>query len=199
MNMTSFTRIPARSRAFTLVETLVAITIVTLAILAPFDAIEKVVNASRLAKDNLIASALAEEMLEYVRFVRTTNYISHQTDLMQGLDGTNSPKFGDHDCTDILCSLDAAVNPTVAVNPVGATCSTNHPISCPNLYVTAQGLYTLVSTPPNTQTIFKRGFNIDVEPSGVGTASYETVTAQVTWEDHGTQKIILTESLYDWF
>jgi|GEM_PF-605277 len=190
---------PVRSRAFTLVETLVAITIVTLAILAPFDAIEKVVNASRLAKDNLIASALAQEALEYVRFIRTTNYISHRPDLMEGLDGSTSTKFGTHDCTDILCTLDATVNPTVAVNPVGATCSTNHVISCPLLYVTSQGLYTLVSTPPNTQTIFKRGFNIDVEPAGVGTANYETVTVQITWDDHGTQKLILTESLYDWF
>ena len=190
---------PVRTSAFTLVETLVAITIVTLAILAPFDAIEKVVNASRLAKDNLIASALAEEALEYVRFIRTTNYLSGRQYLMEGLDGSTSTKFGTHDCVSALCSLDATVNPNVAVSPVGASCSTSQPTSCPPLYVTTQGLYTLASGAPNTATIFKRGFIIDVQSAGVGTANVDTVTVKISWEDHGSQKLILTENLYDWF
>ncbi|HVW71863.1 MAG TPA: type II secretion system protein, partial [Candidatus Paceibacterota bacterium] len=102
--------------AFTLVETLVAITVVSLAILAPFDAIQRVVNASRLAKDNLIASELAQEGLEYVRFIRTSNYLDGDP-LFQGLDNTASARFGTSNCkNNNYCDLDATVGVGSSVN-----------------------------------------------------------------------------------
>ncbi|HVX91417.1 MAG TPA: prepilin-type N-terminal cleavage/methylation domain-containing protein [Candidatus Paceibacterota bacterium] len=187
-------RYAPRHRAFTLVETLVAITVVTLAILAPFDAIQRVANASRLAKDNLIASALAQEGLEYVRFIRTSNYLNSRSDLFEGIDGTASNRFGTNTCNgNNLCELDA----TVAVDSSVKACPGGSVGQCDPLYVTSQGLYTLTAG-SNTQTIFRRGFTFTQKSNG-SEGSFETVTVQVTWVDHGTQTLTLTENLYDWF
>lgn len=175
-------------RAFTLVETLVAITVVTLAILAPFDAIQRVIAASRLAKDNLIASALAQEGLEYVRFVRTSNYLAGKP-LFQGIDNTSSARFGRNDCVNSLCELDA----TQSVGSAITSCNSTNIDVCRLLYVNSStGLYTF-STTNATPSLFKRGFTY------VQYANYEKVTVKVEWSDHGTQILTLTENLYDWF
>ncbi len=182
-----------RKRGFTLVETLVAITILTLSILAPFDAVERVINSSRLAKDQLVASSLAQEALEYVRFFRTSNYLTDRSsyDPMQGMDG-NANRFnssGSIDCSTHLCTIDGT---QAQVGSVLGMCSGSTITTCNPLYVTSTGIYTQ-SGSGNTKTIFTRAFSYKQH------TNYETVTVIVQWEDHGIQTLTLTENLYDWF
>jgi prepilin-type N-terminal cleavage/methylation domain-containing protein len=66
----------ADNRGFTLVETMVAITILAVAMIGPFAAIQNSLNASRTARDQLIAISLAQEGIEYVRSIRDNNYLS---------------------------------------------------------------------------------------------------------------------------
>jgi len=65
-----------RFKAFTLIETLVAITILTLAISGAFFAANSALVAANIARDQLTASYLAQEGIEYVRWVRDDGYLT---------------------------------------------------------------------------------------------------------------------------
>ncbi len=175
---------------FTLVETLVAITILTLAIIAPFAAVQRVMMASNISKNEIIAASLAQEGLEYVRFVRDNNYLANQSDFVEGnhqmdrMNGVNGPN-----CTgSARCTVDATVNPD------GSTAIQLCPIAgCPALYVdNTQGFYTQQSGAGRTVTPFTRSVNISQQ------SGYQIVTVTISWEDHGARSIQLRESLYDW-
>lgn len=78
---------------FTLIETLVAITILVMAVITPFYSINRALIASYTARDQLAATSLAAEGLEYVHGVRDANYISNYNgntpvSWMGSLDGT---------------------------------------------------------------------------------------------------------------
>jgi prepilin-type N-terminal cleavage/methylation domain-containing protein len=173
-------------KGFTLVETLVAVAILTLAFLAPFQAIQSVTSQTRIAKDQLIASSLAQEGLEYVRFIRDNNYLGSPATFssgnlqLHGLDGNGGPN-----CTGAnKCTIDPTVTPASAV----ASCAS----TCLPLYTSSEGYYTQVSS-GNTQSLFTRSVQVAQH------AGYETATVTVFWNDHGTHSIVLTENFYDWF
>ncbi len=65
-----------KNKGFTLVETLVAIAILSLAITGPMVIAEKGVSSSIYARDEVTAFYLAQEAVEYVRNVRDTNRIA---------------------------------------------------------------------------------------------------------------------------
>ena len=60
---------------FTLVETLVAIAILLLAVAAPLSLATKSLNSSALSKQQIIASFLAQEAMEFIRNVRDENVL----------------------------------------------------------------------------------------------------------------------------
>src|SRR3989338_617192 len=60
-------------RGFSLVETIVAIAILTFAMVAPLSLAQRGLNASIYARDQITAFYLAQEAIEYVRNVRDTN------------------------------------------------------------------------------------------------------------------------------
>ena len=175
---------------FTLIETLVAITVLTLAILAPFAAVQRVMMASYVSKNEIIAASLAQEGLEYVRFVRDNNYLTYQSDFvsgshqLDGLDGVGGPN-----CTGTrYCTIDATVDPSslsaVELCPLAG---------CPVLNIDdTRGFYTQQTGSGKTATIFSRSVQV------AQYAGYETVTVIISWTDRGAHSITLTESLYDW-
>jgi len=63
-------------KGFTLVETLVAITILTFAISGSFVAANSALVAANIARDRLTASHLAQEGIEYVRQQRDNAYLA---------------------------------------------------------------------------------------------------------------------------
>lgn len=72
-------------QGFTLVETLIAITILVIAVVGPLYAVHRSLVASYTARDSLTATALAQEGLEFIRYKRDSNYLSGQSDWMSGL------------------------------------------------------------------------------------------------------------------
>lgn len=60
---------------FTFVETLVAIAILLIAVVAPLSLTYQSLAASRVARNQITASFLAEEALEYARAVRDSNVV----------------------------------------------------------------------------------------------------------------------------
>lgn len=186
-------------KAFTLIETLVAITIITLAILAPFGAMQQVVRATALSRDQVIASSLAQEGIEYVRFIRYTNWLKAQEsgDPFQPFDGIDG---GSKNCVTggangtNRCYVDIMADPYGnGAYPGVTTCSGGTTCDRP-LYRTAEGVYTQRQS-GNSGTPYTRYFTL-TDPGG--SAGYVRVTVTVTWTNRGTHTITLQENLYDW-
>lgn len=66
----------SKRAGFTLIETMVAITIITLAIAGPLVIANSAIVAARISRDQLTASYLAQEGIEYVRAMRDDNYLA---------------------------------------------------------------------------------------------------------------------------
>ncbi len=58
---------------FTIIETLVAITVLMIAIAGPLVVASKGLNAALYARDQVIASGLAQESMEYIKSIKNTN------------------------------------------------------------------------------------------------------------------------------
>jgi prepilin-type N-terminal cleavage/methylation domain-containing protein len=94
-------------KGFTLVEAMVSIAILSLALLGPFYAAQQSLTASNTAKDQLTASMLGQEAIEYVRSIRDGDYLyisSNQGTTrtwMYGLDGSGGTPncFAPNMCT----------------------------------------------------------------------------------------------------
>ncbi len=71
-----------KKRGFTLVETLVAIGILSLSILAAFTAVQNGLHSSLVAKDQVIAFYMTQEAMEFIKNIRDEN-------ALMSLDGTS--------------------------------------------------------------------------------------------------------------
>lgn len=105
---------------FTLIETLVAITFLTVAIVAPMSLVSQSLSTAYYARDQIAAFNLAQEGLESVRSIRDGNILSNalhntNTDLLNGIpigtpfviDGRNNEIWGT--CTDSPLKTDGTL------------------------------------------------------------------------------------------
>lgn len=185
-------------KAFTLVETLVAITVLTFAIVGPFRVAQNVLSSSYIARDQLIATTLAQEGVEYVRVVRDSNFIYnlHNTGTrpwLYGFDGSTYLATPSPNCYTNACVIDATQAPysSAAVIDCGdATCSGKP------LYISSTNLYTQdTTTAGNTVTRFTRSVKLT---RFTGDPTQTQVTVTVTWNYHGPHTVVLTETLRNW-
>ncbi len=182
------------SRGFTLVETMVAISIVAISIVGPLFALQKGVTASYTARDRLIASALAQEGLEYVHAIRDSNYLfavanpSIPRNFLWRLDGSTSNGVTSPNCTAGAACIVDMVNDTVSA------CAT--PTTCTPLYLsTVTNQYnTQTASGNNIATRFTRSVKLSIV-----NVREVTVTSTVTWRTgQNTYSVSATENLQDW-
>ncbi len=166
------TSIRAVQRGFTLVETLVAITILMIAITVPFFSIQQAINVSNVSRDELIASSLAQEGVEYIYFLRDNNYFQG----VNWLAGMNA-------CTGTFgCTVDPAQNALVACSSSG----------CPVLKLSTTNLYTHSGVFPVTR--FTRTVTLTAL-----SATQERVTVNVSWQTaRQSYTVTVVENLYNW-
>lgn len=101
-----------KARGFTLIETLVAITVVVTAIAGPLAIATKGLSSAFFARDQIAAFYLAQEAIEYIRNVRDTNTLSDNPDWLSGFAS----------CVSGDCTIDATelqVGNAVALCPQG--------------------------------------------------------------------------------
>ncbi len=121
---------PNHMKGFTLVETLVAIAILMIAMVAPYYSVQQAITSSYVSRDQLIATSRAQEGTEYIYFLRDNNYLSGQS-WTQGM----APCL-----TSSGCTIDASTG-------VVAACGS----SCAALQLTSSGIYTQTGSSPVTK------------------------------------------------
>ena len=86
-------------KGFTIIETLVAITILMISIAGPLTIAQKGFNAGIYAKDQVTASYLAQDAMEYIKNVRDNNvFASPSQDWLLGFDLDNRCKSLNNIC-----------------------------------------------------------------------------------------------------
>ncbi len=182
------------ARGFTLIETLVAVTLMVVAIVAPMSLVSQSLTTAYYARDQVAAYSLAQEGIETVRAVRDGNILSNATL------GTN---FG------LLDGIPVGSNFTADARKTGIAsldaCDTD---PCPLLQVDSTNtLYGYESGWNDTK--FRRTLKasyvgpatINPEPPGnlVGRDEIR-VTVTVTWETATgrTRKFKMYSNMYRW-
>lgn len=174
-------------KAFTLVETLVAVTIVLLAVTGPFQLVKSSLLASYTARDQMIASTLAEEGFEYVRSVRDANYLyvlenpSSNRDWLLGLSA--SPNCFTANCT---------IAPSEAT-PIAVCTATCQPLK---IHPTS-GLYVQAAVVGAETTRFTRTVRLEDVDGGRDKVVKVTVTVSYT-SNHTPFTVTVTDYLYNW-
>lgn len=190
---------------FTLIETLVAVLILTTAVAAPLTVASRGLLTSLVAKDQITAYYLAQDAVEYIRFKRDTACLPLSTAAvpqpcnsstwLSGIGGSSGP--GGCEST-YGCILDSTGNNTSGghdIDPctsgVGSLCTT------PLLFSSSLNRFTYDSTlvPTPVQTIFTR----TVKLSAISQTE-EKVTVTVAWFDLGgtTRQVVISEDLFNW-
>ncbi len=171
-------------KGFTLVETLVAVTVVLMAVMGPFQLVKDALTASYVARDQLIATALAEEGIEYVRSIRDGNYLYNinnpgsPRNWLYGLNGTGGP-----DCSAANgCVVDPIQNTVQACGSV-----------CPVVRMSSASLYTQQVS--GTATRFTRKVVIQ----NVTTDREVRITVSVSFNSRHTPfTVTVTDNLSNW-
>jgi prepilin-type N-terminal cleavage/methylation domain-containing protein len=170
-----------KTEGFTLVESMVAISILSLAVTAPLLIAQKGIGSAIYSRDQITAFYLAQEAIEYVRNVRDTNRITGQWWLAQFATASGCQPY---DSSNSACSVingdykidakyldftlgNGAVN-TNAISPCSGACP-------PLKYDTVNNLFTYSA---GNDTQFTRTINIS-NVAGGGKEALISVT--IAW------------------
>lgn len=193
---------PLQSRGFTLMETLVAVLVLSLAITGPLTMAERGLRAALTAKDQTVAFYLAQDAIEFVRYARDTNC------LVAGASATGCPPAvwitGNANPAQTIslapcvsssgtaaCTIDVIAGSAPA-GCVGGVCSVIN-------YDAARNYFTYGS---GTASPFTRTVSITSPVCNAGAtvcnANEVLVSVKVTWSDPVNHTVIVKESLLDW-
>ncbi len=160
----------SKQRGFTLVESLVAITIVLIAVVGPLTVISKTLSFSRFARSEITAFYLAQDAIEFVRNKRDNNAIAGNG-WLSGLSA----------CSSGACLVDSVAG---SVLSCGASCSP--------LMLSASGIYGYST---GEQTDFVR----EVEIDEVSENREATIRVTVRWnQGMFPRSFSVREYIYNW-
>lgn len=181
-------RMRPKARGFTLIETLIAVMILAVTISGPLSIAARSLNNSLVAKEQIVAFFLAQDGVEYVRYVRDTNTLK-SGDWITGVGGT-----GTVDLTPCLdangCQVDTTSNTPYDIPTV---CSA----TCDRLYYDSVNMrYTYTTSGSGiTKTVFTRKIAL----TNINSHEYK-LTVTVSWQDLGntTRQVTVNENIFAW-
>jgi len=163
-------------QGFTLIETLIALTVLIMIIIGPLSLATKSISASILSQNQITASYLAQEAVEYIINIRDNNFLGGNG----WLDGlglcVSTPGNDKNCCVDVR-------NDNIK----------SYPGQCDYIKYDASGLYYNYSIGNNT--IFRRIIKI------TRITDYEArIEATVQWSEKfgGQKSFTLQEDIFDW-
>ena len=184
-------------RGFTLIETLVAVMILAASIAGPLSIASRGLNNSLVAKDQITAFFLAQDAVEYVRFVRDSNRLKG-ADWLTGSGGSSAGV----DLSPCATANGCYVDSTMAV--VG---SGDVPTTCTSANCTADGTTPALSyDSTNSRFTYATGsgiaaslFTRQILLTDISTTE-QKLTVTVTWSDVGgvTRRVQVAENIFKW-
>jgi prepilin-type N-terminal cleavage/methylation domain-containing protein len=159
-------------RGFTLIETLVAISVLLLSLAGPLTLAAQALSSAYYARDQITAFYLAQEAVEYVRAKRDQNYLASPIQpWLNGLD----------DCVGALCNVDFP-------NFTHTVCTP----ACPELlYNNTTGIY-------NTLTGSASGFRRELTIIPI-TADEVSLRVRVYWQSGTLSRTFeIRENIFNW-
>lgn len=161
-----------RTRGFTLIETLVAVSVLLISLTGPLSIATQSLNSAYYARDQITAFYLAQEAVEYVRAVRDENYLRNRG----WLTGLNN-------CIDTKCTINF---PDFNHNPCGSTCG-------PVLINRNNELF---GDNVGDPTIYTRSVLLETVP---GYPDEVTIRVVVSWKTGGlNRQFTISEQLLNW-
>ncbi len=174
---------------FTLVETLVAISILVLAVTGAFTAAQSGLSSYNHSKNQTIAIYLAQEAIEQIRYTRSTNTISGSY-WLSGIAESSSNVCFDTTNNGKSCTVDVLNNTLTA-------CSG----TCPVIRQNTAGDNSYGYTGSWTSTIFRRSVQITpIYPAGcINDCSEVSVLVTMTWSKGlVNRQFKIRENLFNW-
>lgn len=178
-------KISTQSKGFTLLETMIAITVLLIGVVGPISVIGGSLHHIYYVRDQITAINLAQEAIEVVRQKRDTNFLNGSA---------WDTGFGSGDCTGgLLCIVDT--NPTPTIYRCLGSCTTANGkllvYKDPTDGFSHQYLALPVGVIP---TMFSR--RVDTTKTN---ANEYNVVVTVTWSTGNTQGIVtVSESVFRW-
>lgn len=166
----NFTNI--KQKGFTLVEAMVAISILSLAVTGPLIIAQKGIDSAIYARDQITAFYLAQEAVEYIRNARDTNRITGAS-WLNGLSNCIDSGSGQR------CTVDAQYTDFTNTSAI-ASCPSG---VCPVInFNSSNGLYGYTSGSSWANTVFTRTVSIDTRGDTVNSPAKEAViSVKVSW------------------
>jgi len=185
------------SPGFTLIETLVAVLLLSTAVVGPLTIASKGLSSALIARDQMIAFYMAQDAVEYVRFLRDSNRLAGSAWLT-----------GLTDCTGAAgCYIDTLGNDADStiggVQPINDCPAAGCPailkrdtgvVGSPKYFSYDAGDSNNKATPQQ----YRRTVTIAAPPTGE--VDEAVLTVQVSWRaQSGVQRYVtVRENLYDW-
>ncbi len=169
-----------------------AVSILAIVIAGPVAVASRSVRAATVSKNQTIAFYLAQDAIEYVRFIKDSNKLAG-VPWLSGLDGmSNGHTTGGGNCVSAdglqMCLLDTLADTVTACSDV----------LCPDrmTYHSDTGRYNY----DNSTGIASFQRQLAITSPVSGNASEALVTARLIWVDiAGTsQDVVIRETIYDW-
>lgn len=184
---------PNLVRGFTVVETLVAITVLAIAIAGPLSIAFQGLRSAELAKDQITASYLAQEGIEFIRAKRDENYLNGNPVTWASLFNTCNVAVDPDGCW-----VDMSEIPATWGSCGNAACTAigENPVD----YQSSTGLYghSLSSSVDSkyTRIIKMTGRDIDGDP---GIVDEYLISSTVTWKTGSIDRsITVEETITEW-
>lgn len=184
-------------KGFSLIETLIAVTILSLSVAGPLFTASRAIVAAQISRDQLTASYLAQEGIEYVRMMRDNAFLSAYDvgGASVSTVGWNNFTTGSGDASIASCVLSACTLDPARPMGTGALkalfpCSGG---TCTPLYLNG-GIYTQLTT-GGTKTAFTRTVQATTTPA----TTAELITSTVQWNFHEVvHTVTVTDYLTPW-
>jgi prepilin-type N-terminal cleavage/methylation domain-containing protein len=173
-----------KSYGFTLVETLVAVSILSLSILASFTAVQTGIKSSTVARDQVTAFYMAQEAIEFIKNIRDENALHSISGVSTNWLASMAASAGDPCYFGKTCIIDSPLKTITSCSGGFGTCQNLKQDS-------VSGLYGYTST--WTATNFKR----EIQFQSVS-ANEITIIVKITWTNRSTSNSFqITESFFN--
>jgi len=208
--------IKQKSRGFTLIESIVAVTLLAVAIVGPMTLSAQSIRATREARLELVATHLAGEGIEIVHNIRDNNSAKETDSVNRSdwMDGSTIQINIIQECSNggFGCIVDVIEHPLVSGNSGGGSgvWTDEALVKCNGTCVDAiyqnpsTGLYRQHKSglgAPWVRTPFTRIIHVTGVDSASNPLRQVKVVSTVTYETYGgaTRTISANEDLYNWF